>query len=159
MMNCMKLIIALWLIHFLATVFMTGVIWFVQLSQYPLFALVDAPSMPTFSTAHANRTTWVVGPPMLLEVATALGLLYWPVPGVEPWVWWVNWSLMLVIWVATAVLSVPCHHALSKGYDRAVIDLLVHSNWVRTLAWSARSGLMAWVAWGLLTTALTPRLG
>jgi hypothetical protein len=37
----------------------------------------------------------------------------------------------------TVGVSVPCHRRLSAGYDDAVLDRLVRTNWYRTVAWSA----------------------
>ena len=38
----------------------------------------------------------------------------------------------------------PRHNLLAAGFDAAVIDSLVASNWIRTIAWTARAGLAAW---------------
>ena len=45
---------------------------------------------------------------------------------------------------ATFVISVPRHNLLAAGFDAAVIDSLVATNWIRTIAWTARAGLAAW---------------
>ena len=58
--------------HLAATLFMTGLIWFVQVVHYPLMAQVPKQHFKAFQQAHVTRTTWVVGPPMLLEAACAL---------------------------------------------------------------------------------------
>jgi hypothetical protein len=42
----------------------------------------------------------------------------------------------------TVGISVPCHRRLSAAYDGAVLDRLVHTNWYRTVAWTA-GGLVA----------------
>lgn len=59
------------LAHAAATWAMVGLIWFVQVVHYPLFAAVDAAESPVYARLHQRRTTWVVGPPMLVERATA----------------------------------------------------------------------------------------
>jgi hypothetical protein len=43
-----------------ATLFMTGVIWFVQVVHYPLMARVGAAGFPDYEAAHARLTGYVV---------------------------------------------------------------------------------------------------
>ena len=51
-----------------ATVFMVGLIWFVQIVHYPLYANVGREQFPEYEALHNRLTTWVVGPAMLLEM-------------------------------------------------------------------------------------------
>ena len=55
---------------------------------------------------------------------------------------WFGAGLLLVIWVSTALLQVPLHRKLSAGFDARRVQLLIGSNWIRTVAWSVR-GLIA----------------
>ena len=48
------------------TLFMVGVIWFVQVVHYPLFSRVGGEGFALYSKAHSRLTTYV-GPPMLVE--------------------------------------------------------------------------------------------
>ena len=126
---------ALPLAHAASTLFMTGLIWFVQLVHYPLFLRVGEAGFATYAAQHARRTTWVVLPLMLLEAATALMLV-----GVtDTALSWVGLGLLGLIWASTAALQVPCHTRLQRGFDRDTARRLVRSNWVRTVAWSCRS--------------------
>jgi hypothetical protein len=51
-----------------------------------------------------------------------------------------------VAWASTALLSVPLHGRLAGGLDLDQVDALVATNWVRTLAWTARGLLLgAWL--------------
>ena len=127
--------------HVFATVYMCGLIWFVQLVHYPLHGLVGEAEFSRYQKEHVLRTSWVVVAPMLAEVATALLLLVGQPPGV-PMVWLViGVVLLLVAWIATAVFSVPAHARLEKTFSRAAHKRLVATNWVRTLGWSARAPL------------------
>jgi hypothetical protein len=47
--------------------------------------------------------------------------------------------LVVVIWFSTFLLQVPCHTRLSQGFDAQIHAQLVSTNWIRTLAWSARA--------------------
>lgn len=120
-----------------ATLFMTGLIWFVQVVHYPLFGAVGQQGFPGYEQSHARLTTFVVGPPMLVEAATALLLA-----ALRPhWITYLGLALLAVIWISTAALQVPAHNALGSGFDAAVHSRLVTTNWIRTVAWTARAVL------------------
>ena len=130
------------LLQALATFAMTGLIWFVQVVHYPLFGRVGREGYGAYQEAHMRRTTWVVGPLMLLEAATALWMLLERPAGVSAAAAWGGLALLAVIWAATALLAVPRHEALRRTFDAGTHSALVASNWVRTAAWTGRSALM-----------------
>ncbi len=128
-----------------ATLVMVGVIWFVQIVHYPLFGSVGAEFFTAYSEAHSRLTTYVVGPPMLLEAATT-GLLILARPGPVPiYLPLAGAILLTVVWLSTAFLQVPRHRTLGLGFDLRAHHFLVASNWVRTAAWSARGILVLWM--------------
>ena len=136
---------ALITIHAASTLFMTGLIWFVQVVHYPLLAAVGRDGFPAYATKHASRTTLVVGPPMLAELGSAVVLLSLA-PASGPLGLYIGGLVLLaVIWVTTAVMQVPQHDRLQQGFDAHVHRALVHGNWIRTVAWSLRSGLVLWL--------------
>ena len=134
------------LAHLAATLFMLGVIWFVQVVHYPLFSRVGPEKFSLYSEAHSRLTTYIVGPPMLVEAATALLLVLHRPEGVPLAAALIGLALVVVVWLSTALLQVPRHTTLGSGFDRRAWSGLVLSNWVRTLAWSARGGLVLWMA-------------
>ena len=126
------------LIHLLSTVFMAGVIVFVQVVHYPLMAEVGRGGFVTYEALHTRRTGWVVAPPMVLEVGSALWLvLLAPTPEYRVWAYG-GLALLALIWGSTALLQIPAHRRLSTGFDAAVHRRLVGTNWVRTVAWILR---------------------
>jgi len=134
------------LVNLGSTLAMVGLIWFVQVVHYPLFARVGASGFAVYEVQHSALTTWVVAPLMLAELGTALYLAVRPPDGVPaPWLW-LGVLLCALAWVATAAFSVPQHGVLAGGFDARAWRLLVATNWVRTLAWSARGVLMLMVA-------------
>ena len=140
---------ALLVVHAASTWAMTGLIWFVQVVHYPLFALAGASAFPAYHAAHTRLTTVVVAPLMVAEAVTAAWIAMSRADA--PWAGWAGLALVGVVWVATFGLSVPRHDALLRGgYDPSVIESLVTTNWVRTLAWTLRAGLAAWMLRGLV---------
>ncbi|MBM3750465.1 MAG: hypothetical protein FJW21_04690 [Acidimicrobiia bacterium] len=125
------------LVHAAATCYMTGVIWFVQLVHYPLFARVGRPGFSGYEREHVRRTGWVVAGPMLVELACAL-LIVWVAGGLLAWV-----GLLLtgIIWMSTWGWQVPAHRRLEAGFDATVHVRLTRTNWVRVVAWSGRSAI------------------
>jgi len=121
-----------------ATLFMVGVIWFVQVVHYPLFARVGPPDFSAYSIRHTRLTGLVVGPPMLLEAATAIALVVWTPPGISVSLVWTGLLLVAGIWLSTALLQAPRHTTLGRGFDPAAHRFLVTSNWLRTVLWSLR---------------------
>ena len=132
--------IALFLsLHCLATVMMTGLIWFVQITHYPLMTQVGPDVFLAYEKEHKKRTTWIVGPLMVVELATAFGLLLVPVATVSTWLALLGLFLILVIWASTFFVQVPLHTRLSRQFCVSDVEKLVTTNWIRTTAWSGRS--------------------
>jgi hypothetical protein len=134
----------------IVTAYLTGLIWTVQLVHYPLFSLADRSSFAQFEAAHSLRISSVVMLPMLAELGFSLALLFTPLEGVPDWTAWVGAALVGVIWISTLFLQVPQHAVLSSGFDAKAHATLVGTNWVRTLAWTVRTGLLGWLVWGTM---------
>ena len=137
--------VLLLLAHAAATLFMVGIIWFVQVVHYPLFARVGAAGFAAYSATHARLTGLVVGPPMLVEAATAVALVVSTPPKVSTWLLWVGLVLLAGIWLSTALLQSPSHTELGRGFDLSEHRSLVGSNWVRTVLWSLRGLIVLWI--------------
>ncbi|HVP60337.1 MAG TPA: hypothetical protein VMT11_07250 [Myxococcaceae bacterium] len=141
---------ALLLVQAAATAYMTGLIWFVQVVHYPLLHAVPPSDLPAYEARDQRRTGLVVGPPMLVELVTAVAAVRWRPPEL-PALWaWAGVTLLGVIWASTAFVQVPLHDALERAHDSGRIRLLVASNWFRTVGWTARALLLAWALTRLL---------
>lgn len=133
-------------VHLAATLYMVGLVWFVQRVHYPLFARVGPEAFREYERDHIARTGPVVGPPMLLELASALALLVARPEGVSPAAVWTGAGLLAVVWASTVFLQVPRHTRLREGFDARVLRELVATNWIRTAAWTLRGGLAIGIA-------------
>lgn len=140
------------ILNIFSTLFMTGLIWFVQVVHYPLFSEVGKEGFIAYQEKHQWRTTWVVGPPMLIEAFTSVLLVrYPPIPNTSLLLMGVG--LVFLIWASTAFLQIPCHGELTRGYQEKYQRRLVLTNWIRTIAWTLRTLLLGWIAYSALTAA------
>jgi hypothetical protein len=125
-----------------ATWGMTGVIWIVQLVQYPGFARVGRTEFAAFHAHHCRSIGFVVGPLMMVEMLTAV-LLAWG--GQPAWFWQMMLGMLLVIWLSTGLWQGPLHGRLAREGPRAeLVRVLVRGNWLRTVLWTARSAGLVW---------------
>jgi hypothetical protein len=138
------------LAHVAATLFMVGLIWFVQVVHYPLFGGVGADRFVAYESQHTSLTTLVVGPPMLIEALTGCLLLLRRPAGLPVPALGLGLALLVVIWLSTMFLQIPRHGELSLGFNAASHQFLVVSNWIRTVAWTVRGGLVLWLTAGVI---------
>lgn len=131
-----------------STLFMTGLIWYVQLVHYPLMDRVERGCFSAFHREHSRRTGWVVIGPMVVEAATACLLVIPGLATVPRPLAVFGLLLVLVIWASTFGVQVPLHRRLARGYDEGGHRRLVAGNWIRTVAWTARSVLVIAMAAG-----------
>ena len=130
--------------NLIATWYMVGLIWMVQIVHYNLFDRVGNEAFEHYEAEHNRLITPIVGIPMLIEIATTVALI-WMTPSYLPRpVAWVGLGLVGVIWLSTLALQIPAHQRLLDGFDLVTYKRLVNSNWIRTAAWSARGCLMAY---------------
>ena len=132
----------IFLAHVAATLFMCGVIWFVQVVHYPLFESIGEREFEAYEAAHRDLIFWVVVPPIIIEAVTALFLLWQRPEGIAAKYLWIGLALIVIIWLATWLLQMPQHNRLIQGFDQNAHRVLVLSNWIRTFGWSARSVLV-----------------
>jgi len=58
------------------------------------------------------------------------------------------WSLgcLALLRARTLLIQVPLHHLLEQRPDAKAMELLVSTNWIRTILWSIRLGLLAFLS-------------
>lgn len=123
--------------NLIATAFLTGLIWFVQVVHYPSFGKVSPESFDTFHHFHVPATGSVVIVPMLAELILAFAMLGFANEMIG-WHKWVLSGIVFAVWGLTFLIFVPLHGQLSAGFNQEVIDKLVRWNWSRTILWSLR---------------------
>ncbi|MEM6796656.1 MAG: hypothetical protein AAF725_21975 [Acidobacteriota bacterium] len=125
-----------------STLPLIGLIWTVQVVQYPLFNKVGEAAFSAYHAGHSQRITVIVIPLMFAELFTAMALVSHGRLPVSKGEAWLGLALVGVVWMATALLQVPRHRELALGFEHHAYRMLVLSNWVRTVAWSLRGALV-----------------
>ncbi|MFB6344963.1 MAG: hypothetical protein ABEK50_04215 [bacterium] len=133
-----------WIMNLLSTWFMVGLIWFVQVVHYPLHGIVPEDNYEHYQKNHMVRTTSVVALPMIAEALTAGFLAYHPPGFGSGRLWIAGFLLVLVNLFSTYFLQRPAHERLNQGYSESTHQFLLRSNWIRTVAWTARGVLWVW---------------
>ena len=131
----------LWAVHLAAAAAMTGVLWVVQCAVYPLFGSVGERHFAAYHQRYTARVSLVVLPLMGVEMLTGLALAWsgWSEagPGFQ-----VAFGLLVFVWVSTFLVQMPLHRRLAEQYAPELQRRLVATNWVRTVAWTARVVLL-----------------
>jgi hypothetical protein len=119
-------------LHDVCVVWMSAVIWMIQLLVYPHFRSVPDTEFSEFHARHCYRISYLVWP-MFIE-ALLCGMILFHT-GLRP-DWVLQFSGISVILMATAFLSIPDHNRLGMGKDPLAIERLIRTNWLRTAAWT-----------------------
>ncbi|MFN0246417.1 MAG: hypothetical protein ACKV2T_05890 [Kofleriaceae bacterium] len=124
---------------------LVGLIWFVQVVAYPLFARVGSANFSAYHQTHSRLITYLVAPLMAGELAFAMLWILEPAAGVPRTVVWAGAALAASAWIATVLVSVPQHAKLTRGFDARAHQVLTVTNWLRTAIWTARGAILIWV--------------
>ncbi len=130
----------IFLIHLFSTLFMCGLCWFVQIVHYPLFRAIRPEDFPAYERRNFV-TGYVTVPVMTLELFSGLWYLYTD----HNKLFLYNMLALALIWTSTFIFQVPLHLKLTREGDPRTIDRLIHTNWIRTLAWTVRSVLLGYL--------------
>ncbi len=131
----------IFLVHAVATFMWLGITWFVQLIYYPMLQRLG----PRFEQEHYNRTMpWAI---FLLGIELVTGiLLLWIRPMAIPLTLVIIGLVLLVlIWLSTWSVCVPCHQKLQTRKDVQVYQQLMRANLLRSLLWTLRAALVIWM--------------
>ena len=132
------------------TLYMTGMIWSMQVLEYPLFALVGPKEFPAYHRRHNRGLPLFVILPSVAALISAVALIFMCPARLPAWSPFAVAAIDLVVVVVTAAREAPLHAKLDReGASETVIQQLVRGNWIRTILWSAN---------GVLLLALTVQL-
>jgi hypothetical protein len=146
------------MIAFLVTLaltwYMTGMIWSMQILEYPLFALVGPNEFPAYHQRHNRGLPFLVILPSVAAFLSAVVLIFTRPERLPLWASILIASLDFIIIIVTFVREAPLHAKLDReGSSPDVIRQLVQGNWIRTLLWTANALLLLGITAYLLMAA------
>jgi len=128
---------ALFLANIAVTFLLTGLIWLVQLVNYPSFAYWGE-RINEAHQFHSTRISIIVVPLMLIELGTSLVLVAMATQ--FRWAHIAGLVCVLLVWVVTFVWIVPIHNNLPTSDNLTeVVQQLVNLNLVRTILWTTKA--------------------
>ncbi|MCZ2860279.1 DUF1772 domain-containing protein [Blastococcus sp. VKM Ac-2987] len=136
-------------VHLALTAAYAGFQWAVRIVVYPQFAQVPPAAFAAYERSHQRRVTRVVGPLFAGQGVTTLALLVARPAGTPLLPVLVGAAGLAVVLAVTALLAVPLHRRLDRGWDAAAHRRLLSVDGVRAGAATAST---AAAAWALLAT-------
>jgi len=128
----------MWSIDFLILIelslnlILLGLISIIQFVHYPLFKYVPESSRYDYHQAHMRAISPLVIPLMISELVAIIVL---SIIKTEPIIV-TRLILLLIVWTSTFFVQVPVHEKIANNsHNLVLINKLVLSNWIRTLAW------------------------
>jgi hypothetical protein len=122
-----------------ATLFLTGLAWFLQTVQLPLLAHLREADFAESIRLQRRRNTILMAPAMLIELVTTVAIT----GALRPdWLTVSAAALVAVIWIVTFLFIAPINARLTKGFDARALQSLIRVNWIRTIAWTLRAVLV-----------------
>ncbi len=125
----------------ITTLPLCGVIWMVQLVVYPQFTNVGEAQFVGYHRFHSNRITLIVAPLMLGEMLGAAAMVM-QANSTGAALPMIGLALAIAAWAFTGLVAVPAHNVLAHGFTVSAHRKLMLANAARTVAWSARAGLL-----------------
>ena len=128
---------------------MTGVIWVIQLLVYPNFSMISKKEFGSFHDKHMKKISVIVMPVMLIELGlTVIVTINYFYTNISKLVL-MNSLLLAIIWLSTVFIQVPHHKELKRHYSKEFVSILVSFNWLRTIAWTAKTIVIIAIILGL----------
>ena len=131
--------------HLLATCFMTGVICSCN-CPLPLLNAVPNNAFSFYHSQHVQRTDGSSSDPCCWKS-------FWPCiilnehDSNAQWLSLTGLILLLGIWASTFISQVPAHNRLARGFSSDAWRKLVLGNWIRTVGWTLRLPIVAWMTY------------
>ncbi|OJJ15891.1 hypothetical protein BKI52_36845 [marine bacterium AO1-C] len=134
--------------NLLITFYLIGLVWLIQVVQYPGFDKVGAKNFPEYHQLHVGNIFWVVALPMVIELLLSAGLLIMRPSQVDMILNIFLFGLVLVVWGVTFFIAIPLHNQLAdSGLNTDITQKLTNINWVRTIAWTLRGMVLAYIVY------------
>lgn len=113
---------------------LVGVILMTQILSYPLLLKLSKSDFYEYYNSYTKRISFIVIPLMIFEVLLSIILN----TILNNFYLFASNILLLVIWGSTFFIQVPIHNKLSSNHSYSLINKLIFTNWIRTIAWISK---------------------
>ena len=113
---------------------LVGVIVMTQIISYPLLLKLNKNNFYDYYNSYTKRISFIVIPLMTFEVLLTITL---NIILNNSYLYASN-ILLLVIWGSTFFIQVPIHNKLSSSHSNLLVNKLISTNWIRTIAWISK---------------------
>ncbi len=138
------------LVNFAIAFYNVGTVWLVQLSCYPLWAVVGRREFDAYHEAWWHSIWGVILGPAFFGFIGAWAMLWWLPPRVSARAAWLGVALQVVVYLLTAVWWGPLMARLVEVVDHSgtptpLFRLLMSTHWLRVALITAYGLLMFWM--------------
>ena len=110
---------------------LVGVILMTQILSYPLLLKLGISNFYNYYNSYTKRISFIVIPLMIFEVLLSIILNII----LNNFYLFASNILLFVVWGSTFFIQVPIHNKLSSNHSYVLINKLIYTNWIRTMAW------------------------
>jgi hypothetical protein len=135
-------------VHLALTAAYAGFQWTVRGLVYPQFAEVPAASFVEYERRHQQRVSRVVGPLFAGQLLTTGWLLVGRPVGTPLLPVLVGAAAFVTVLAVTALVAVPLHRRLGKGWDDGAFRRLLWADTVRAVAATVAAAAAVWLVVG-----------
>ncbi|TVR15996.1 MAG: hypothetical protein EA391_08960 [Balneolaceae bacterium] len=136
----MQLILAA---NLISSFLLCGLIWTVQLVHYPMFHKLSRKNFSKHIQFHGFRISLIVVPLMVIELLSSFSLAFFS-PS-DTVLHATGFFIVLLIWLTTFFIQVPLHSKLTMGYNPETVNKLVKTNFIRSVLWSIKATVGAYI--------------
>ena len=113
---------------------LVGVILMTQIISYPLLLKLNKSNFYDYYNSYTKRISFIVIPLMTSEVLLSITLNII----LNNFYLFASNILLLVIWGSTFFIQVPIHNKISSSHSYLLVNKLIFTNWIRTIAWISK---------------------
>lgn len=128
-----------------ASVFMTGIIGFIQFVQYPLLNHISSFDFSCYYKKYISRISWIIYPVMIIEFCFASWLSFLPVQSKLQIPVLITFILLALASLNTFLIQTPLNQKLQLAFDNAVLSKILFYNRIRFFSWVLRTLILCWI--------------
>jgi hypothetical protein len=128
-----------------ASVFMTGIIWFIQFVQYPLLNHVSSFDFGCYYKKFISRIAWIIYPMIIIEIGFASWLSFLPMQSKLQLPILITYILLAAASLNTFLIQAPLNQKLQVTFDKGILSKILFYNWIRLFSWTMRTLILGWI--------------